>query len=201
MATVRSRRSSSGFTLIELILVVVILGIAAAVTVPNMVQSIRGNRLRTAARTVVMAGRYARSMAVLRQKEMALSFDLDAARLTVAILEPAPEQDASPEDGGEMGSAALIEQAEIEPTFTGGMTNLPAGRAEVDLERPLDRVKIEAVESDNGERYTEGSYAVIYRNNGRCTPYTVRLEDLEGDVAVIDVDALASATTSLEMRR
>ena len=70
------RSSSWGFTLIELLLVLVIMGIIAAVTVPSVARSMRGNRLRSAARTVVMAGRYARSMAVLHQHEMKVSFDL-----------------------------------------------------------------------------------------------------------------------------
>ena len=64
------------FTLIEVLLVVAIIGVVTAVSTPYFVRSIRGNRLRVAARTVVMAGRYARSMAVLRQTELPL-LDLD----------------------------------------------------------------------------------------------------------------------------
>ncbi|MBN1557264.1 MAG: prepilin-type N-terminal cleavage/methylation domain-containing protein, partial [Lentisphaerae bacterium] len=73
-----------GFTLFELLLVAAILGVVAAITVPNFVRSLRGNRLRAAARDVIAAGRYARSMAVLRQTRMALTFEFSPARLTVA---------------------------------------------------------------------------------------------------------------------
>ena len=55
-------------------LVVVILGIVAAVGVPAMLRSIAGNRLRSAASTVVKSGRYARSMAVMRQTSVQLVF-------------------------------------------------------------------------------------------------------------------------------
>ena len=67
-------RNQVGFTLVELLLVLVIIGVVTAVTIPNVVRSIKGNRLRTAARTVVKAGRYARSMAVLRQRELKVAF-------------------------------------------------------------------------------------------------------------------------------
>jgi type IV fimbrial biogenesis protein FimT len=82
----RGRREAAGraFTLIEVLLVMAILGVVAAVTTPYMVRSIRGNRLRTAARDVVMAGRYARSMAVVRQQEMTLTFNIDAAGFSIA---------------------------------------------------------------------------------------------------------------------
>jgi prepilin-type N-terminal cleavage/methylation domain-containing protein len=65
-----------GFTLIELLLVVVILGIAVGVSMPAMVRSIQGQRLKSAARTMVTVARYARSMAVLKQTDLTLSFNL-----------------------------------------------------------------------------------------------------------------------------
>ncbi len=72
-----------GFTLVELLLVLVLLGVVVGITMPYFVHSIRGNRLRVAGRTLVTVSRYARSMAVLKQAEVSLTFDLDSGKIDV----------------------------------------------------------------------------------------------------------------------
>ncbi len=74
----------SAFTLIELFLVLAIIGISTAIVVPSFLQSMKGNRLRVATRTVVKAGRYARSIAVLKQAPITIVFDLDNSTVSVA---------------------------------------------------------------------------------------------------------------------
>lgn len=71
------------FTLIELLLVLAIIGIVTAIVVPNFVTSLRGSRLRAGVRTVVKVGRYARSMAVLRQSPVKVKFDLAGGVISV----------------------------------------------------------------------------------------------------------------------
>ena len=66
----------SAFTLIELLLVVVVMGIAVAIAMPSFVRSIQGQRLSAAARTLSTVARYARSMAVLKQSDLSLTFNL-----------------------------------------------------------------------------------------------------------------------------
>jgi len=64
------------FTLIEVLLVIVVMGIAVAIAMPSFVRSIQGQRLSTAARTLSTVARYARSMAVLKQSDLGLTFNL-----------------------------------------------------------------------------------------------------------------------------
>jgi len=62
--------------MVELLLVVVIIAIGIGVAMPSFVRSIQGQRLKTAARTVATVARYARSMAILKQTDLTLAFNL-----------------------------------------------------------------------------------------------------------------------------
>lgn len=73
----------SAFTLVELLLVLAILAIVSAIVAPSFAKSMSGNRLRTSTRTIVKAGRYARSIAVLKQEPMTLVFDLETTTISV----------------------------------------------------------------------------------------------------------------------
>ena len=196
----RPGHSRRGFTLIEVLLVLAIIAVVSAIVLPSFVQSIRGNRLRTAARMVVMAGRYARSMAVLQQKEMAVSFDMATGGIQVT------QQGAAPAPGGGLaaghpsldGKAAATNRVDAEappehPPASGG------GSGGTDIVRMLDRVKIERVEVEGAEEpVTGGRCSVMYETNGTCTPYKVRIVDEFGSGLTITVDALATAEIETE---
>lgn len=71
------KKNHKGFTLIEALMVIALIGIALAVSAPYLVNSIRGQRIRTASRTMAMSAKYARSMAVLNQTDVSIEFDLE----------------------------------------------------------------------------------------------------------------------------
>lgn len=95
--------SRRAFTLLELLMVVAILGIVAAVILPNISAVTGGARSATALRTLVQMGRYARSMALLNQTPVDLVLDLDGRRLSV---EPAEKAIAPTPDAETLGDAA-----------------------------------------------------------------------------------------------
>ena len=76
-----------GFTLLELLLVVAILGILVAVVVPNVVGMVSAGTLRTGARELAAMGRYAHSAALLNQAPVDLVVDLESGSLRVVARE------------------------------------------------------------------------------------------------------------------
>lgn len=62
--------------MIEVLLVVVVIGIILTIAMPSFVRSMQGQRLRAAARTMTTVSRYARSMAVIKQSDLKLVFNL-----------------------------------------------------------------------------------------------------------------------------
>ncbi len=178
------------FSLIELMLVMAIIAIVTAVTVPQLVQSMRGNRLRLAARQIVTAGRYARSMALLEQTELAVVFDVAAGSVRV---EPAGVGVAAATawEGDDAAPAAAV--AEPAPAVGSSGKSVPG------ISMRLDRVTIETVRvGASGEPVAEGVQRVVYGTNGRCMPYAVVLRDAFDATVTIEVDALASARTSMD---
>ncbi|MEC9477410.1 MAG: prepilin-type N-terminal cleavage/methylation domain-containing protein [Planctomycetota bacterium] len=86
------RASNSGFTLIELIVVITILAVLASYTIPNLDNLSPKYRLRSAARTVGQTVGWARSMGGGLGAEYVVRYDLDEHSITV-ILPPGEEDD------------------------------------------------------------------------------------------------------------
>jgi len=173
-------------------MVLAILGIITLITMPYLVKSIRGNRLRVAANTLVSAGRYARSMAILGNREMVLSFDIPKATLHISPLHasPPPQPDATlPETTSPENS-----------TPTPDSSPPPRSSPSFSITRELDAVRIASVELEHQDDRSSGDATVLYRSNGRCIPYEVLLVDEYGAAMRISVDALSSAEAHREDR-
>lgn len=73
---------SLGFTLIEIMLVVVIILIVTGIAVPRLSGSFSSTRMKDAVRSTIRVARYARSMAILNQTDCTLSFATNRISLT-----------------------------------------------------------------------------------------------------------------------
>jgi len=81
----RSRKS--GFTLLEMLVVLVLIGLLAAFALPRVGKSLPGLQLRTAARQVAATFRYAAQRAMSEQAPYAVYFDVDGASVMLAPLD------------------------------------------------------------------------------------------------------------------
>ncbi len=73
----RKRKASAGFTLLELIVVLVIVGLVSAIAAPRFVGSLTKTHLRTSVQKIASALRYARSQAVSEKKTYFAVFDFE----------------------------------------------------------------------------------------------------------------------------
>jgi len=80
----RSARASTGFTLLELMLVLVIAALAVGLVPPLLSAAMPGLQLKSTAREMAAALRYARDQAAARQSEAVVLLDLEEHHYTVS---------------------------------------------------------------------------------------------------------------------
>jgi prepilin-type N-terminal cleavage/methylation domain-containing protein len=88
----RARPRVTGFTLVELLVVLVIIATLAAVAVPSMSGALQSTALRESAQRLVLTARYARSYAITHGCECRLTFDT-AANTYALTYRPDPDED------------------------------------------------------------------------------------------------------------
>lgn len=185
------RLHNRAFTLIELLLVVVIMMLGAALAVPSFVRSYRGAKLRTSARAVVMSHRYARAIAVLKQIDVAVLYD--AKKNTIEIVSVVDKAAARDHDQVSEARAQQTEAAaKANPDDGTKPAASAAGGVSSELVRPLaDGVNITSFESEKVEQEKDGIYWVNYYRNGMCDPYSIELQDEYHKSATVTVDPLS----------
>lgn len=184
------------FTLVELLLVLAIMGILAAVVVPMTYRSLHGNQRRMAVRSVVGAAKYARSMAVLHQCPMGL-------RLTggnLLVVDAAGRWGAETNAVAEAGELdAGFPDAGVLPGGVGAVPEeLPVPDVTVRLERDLGKIRVvEWAIGDSELEPAEGDVRLAFDTNGRCTPFVMILQDQRGERVRVAVDHLGGAQTEV----
>lgn len=188
----RSRRR--GFTLIEILIVVVIAGMMAAIAVPGFTRAMKGAELRSAARTLTMAHKFARNTAVLRQTPMALLVDTEARMIEVLSLSSRNSlqlRGGFLDDRSERAAAPPPEDGEPAPAAP---REKPA--IESELQRTYGReVSLDLFATADGRKAEElnGVYWVSYYPNGMCDGFRIRLADANGQKVTITAEGISGA--------
>ena len=143
------KRDSRGFTLVELLIVLVIVGLMTAMITPTIGRTLTNLKLKTAAKKIAAALRYARSQAITRSEAYQAVFSLKEKQVTV--LPEESEEDAlkaMQPPGGEDGSKQNYMQKDKAKVYA-----LP------------DEVKFQKVIAGE-EDITSGNAVITFRTNG-----------------------------------
>lgn len=73
-----THRTTRGFTLIEVILVLLLIGVVVAVAAVSLTDGISSARVRSAGHDLVAALRYTRAQAIVTRRQQALELDVEA---------------------------------------------------------------------------------------------------------------------------
>ena len=166
-----------GFTLLELLVVLVIISIMAAFVGPRIAGSMSSLTLKTAAKKVAASLRYARSQATSESRPYFVLFDTDKGRLTIKPGQTATKEDKEKEAAeGEQDPGTSEEIADDNPIKDRfKVYALPEG------------VRFDKVISDENEAASD-IFQIVFFPNGGSSGGEVLLENDRGRRYNISVD-------------
>lgn len=172
------RRKSGGFTLLELIVVLIIIGISSALVVPRFLGGMESLDVRAASGKVAASLRYARSQAVSQRVPYTAIFNLEQDRLTII---------SSRVDEAEKGDATDEGEAAGRP---GGRYDLPEGIF-------FKRVEAGDAYSKGGED-NEESFRIVFYPSGSSDGGEIAVANNRGRRYIVSIDVI---TGSVELTR
>lgn len=168
------------FTLVELLMVIVIIGLVGTIAVPSTVESMRVFRMNASVDAVDHLNRYARAMAVLKHVEAELYFDLEKQEIRLSLNEV---PGLAVGDDTVFASSGLVAPVPPEEVVSEEQEENPSLRRQVssaaDLKvRPLEaHIVVEDFEVPEGRVDGDAGFSVRYYPSGQCDGATITLVD------------------------
>ena len=185
-----SPRRKRGFTLIEVILVVVITLILLGVSLPYFAHAYKGTKLRIAARTITRMTRYARSMAIMRETTMTVVLNEE----TMEIYLGGPTQTSTNAADGELDQDVLKRLGYVEGDSSGKDVGV-----EKEIHRLLpENIHVADFEKDwfGDEEQYEDLLLVHYYPDGQSDWFILKLEDQRGMGIKLESDPISGKIRS-----
>jgi len=192
-----TRRSQRGFTLIEILMVVAIFVLIAGIAAPMFAGSYAGAKLRSGARVVVMTHRYARNMAIMRQRPVAVLVNERRSTFEVILLTGKESETltelALPADANDVTFASA--HATNDTDTAAAATNADAvaeDTATSDLLKALpEGISIDSFECQRpGSDEPDAPRVIVYYPSGLSDGFTLRIGDEHGRNVEITADPL-----------
>ncbi len=168
------KNNPSGFTLIELIVVLVIVGFLSALVMPRVFGTLTNVKLKTATRDTVSFLHHARDLAYYQKKYVKVAFDLDKRQIAILAYQ-----------------RKVVEEEDV--SFTGPEMEWVQMKA-LSL---TDNVKFEkCVQKD--KTIAEGLFNIIFYPAGNTDGGRITLMNKKGRMFLIEVDTITGNAQIIE---
>lgn len=163
MLIARPKSRQSGFTLIELMIAVVILGILASFAIPNFRSWMQNTQIRNAAESIANGLQRARAEAVSRNTRVAFVLNADSS-WNIGVVAPASAIASSSNEGAKDAAVNVLPAGATTITFNnlGGIVT----PTNADGSAPISQVDLSAPDGSRNLRVTIG----VGGNTRMCDP-------------------------------
>jgi len=168
----RRLRCVAAFTLIEIVLVVLIIGLIAALAVPSFVDSMHGQRLDSAASEIATACQKARYEALFSGRTCWYVIDFD--QQSIQLMQ---------EPQAETNTVATYAEIAAETNILDSATAEVKERVSIE-----EGVRLTSVQAQDGSQQSTGKVGFPFYNNGVCEPFRIFLQNDKEETRALDVD-------------